>query len=352
MPGRRANKFDKKSTKLSSIDMDEMGEYDQSHVDLEKVESTNLVNDNTHHSKKGAKNKCNKMTTIGTNSSMAATADDKRNTDNLTLPGPLIGGRCYSGERELLKNVYNDCTIFDDIAFAFVNSSGKVGSKHFTRRLLHDDHNRLRKLISHLAAVTIVDKATPTEQWNQYVAMYDIIQKIREIEEPLRKYSEQVRSNDSEENIQARFYDWAKENDIKINEGLIINDYDDYGLGIKAIKDIHDNEVLFTIPYKAILSEEYNDNLRSAFNANLRLAIILMSEALNPNSIWRPYIDMLPKDYNTVLYYTPDQMKLLHGSNSLPDALRQYRLIAKYYVTLSNWPHFNFFEYFHYDIYR
>lgn len=45
------------------------------------------------------------------------------------------------------------------------------------------------------------------------------------------------------------------------------------------------------------------------------LSTFLLKERKDPNSIWRPYLDMLPKDYNSFpVFFTDDEMKWLEGS--------------------------------------
>ena len=45
------------------------------------------------------------------------------------------------------------------------------------------------------------------------------------------------------------------------------------------------------------------------------LSTFLLRERKNPESFWRPYLDMLPKDYNSFpVFFSDQEMKLLEGS--------------------------------------
>lgn len=47
---------------------------------------------------------------------------------------------------------------------------------------------------------------------------------------------------------------------------------------------------------------------------NVALAIHVLNEAYNPKSFWKPYLDALPRTYDTVMYFTPEEIGELKGS--------------------------------------
>lgn len=65
---------------------------------------------------------------------------------------------------------------------------------------------------------------------------------------------------------------------------------------------------------------------------NVALALHLLIEKNSPVSHWEPYINVLPATYNTVLYFSLDQLKLLKGSPAMEDAIRQYKYVARQYA--------------------
>jgi len=60
------------------------------------------------------------------------------------------------------------------------------------------------------------------------------------------------------------------------------------------------------------------------------LSTFLLREKKNPDSFWKPYLDMLPKDYNSFpVFFSDQEMKLLEGS---PFAGRLKAFLPPYYV--------------------
>ena len=55
------------------------------------------------------------------------------------------------------------------------------------------------------------------------------------------------------------------------------------------------------------------DKLTSAL-PQLGLTLHLLEEALNEDSRWAAYIRALPDTYDTVLYFTPQEVEMLRGS--------------------------------------
>lgn len=68
--------------------------------------------------------------------------------------------------------------------------------------------------------------------------------------------------------------------------------------------------------------------------SHIRLAFGLIIEKLNSQSKWKPYLDILPEKFGTVLYYNPTQMKELQGTMAFSTALKQVKFIAAQYAFL------------------
>lgn len=47
---------------------------------------------------------------------------------------------------------------------------------------------------------------------------------------------------------------------------------------------------------------------------NVALAFHVLNELYDPKSFWKPYLDALPISYDTVMYFTPDEITELKGS--------------------------------------
>lgn len=68
--------------------------------------------------------------------------------------------------------------------------------------------------------------------------------------------------------------------------------------------------------------------------SHIRLSFALIIEKLNTQSKCRPYLDILPEKFRTVLYFTPTEMKELHGTMAFSTALKQVKFIAAQYAFL------------------
>ncbi|XP_075157532.1 actin-histidine N-methyltransferase-like [Haematobia irritans] len=198
----------------------------------------------------------------------------------------------------------------------------------------------LRDLIIHLTRIIYIGKTNHLDEWTLYIQIQEILSRIQVLQTPLRCKSSNTDKSSRLVNID-KFYQWVKENGIKY-DGIEIAEFPGYDLGLKAKRDFNKNELLFGIPRKLVLCEENEDCAfarKGIFNvSNLNLACSLMLEASKPDSFWKPYIDLLPETYNTVLYFTVDEMAQLKGSNALSAALYQCNLIARCYINIFNWP--------------
>lgn len=57
---------------------------------------------------------------------------------------------------------------------------------------------------------------------------------------------------------------------------------------------------------------------------NVALALHLLSELYNPESFWAPYLSALPGSYDTVMYFTADDLKELRGSPVFGKHIRKF----------------------------
>ncbi|XP_011177109.3 actin-histidine N-methyltransferase [Zeugodacus cucurbitae] len=226
--------------------------------------------------------------------------------------------------------------------------------------------NELNSLTNALFELGFKQPANPKEEWDQYIEIQTLLHRVQILEAPLRRPTCNPTTEARLANIE-NFYSWATENGLRY-DGVRIAQFAGYELGLEATRDIADDELLFSIPRKLILSEENMDveytPTQFGSMSNLKLSYVLMLEALKPDSFWKPYIDLLPEKYNTVLYFTTKEMEMLRGSNALHAALYQCKVIARQYAFLYNCTvkapsadKFNsmgqaFKEQFNYDLYR
>jgi protein-histidine N-methyltransferase len=91
----------------------------------------------------------------------------------------------------------------------------------------------------------------------------------------------------------------------------------------KHLPDIFKNKAFLECPLLDDLSQSH-----------VRLAVALVIEKLNPESKWKPYLDLLPEKFRTVLYYTTKEMEELRGTMALSPAIKQVKFIATQYAFL------------------
>lgn len=114
------------------------------------------------------------------------------------------------------------------------------------------------------------------------------------------------------------------------------------GLGLLAKKDCAEGDVVIRIPRKVMMSvDTARDSEIGRLVAqdpmlktmpNVALSLHLMLEKTSPASFWEPYINTLPHDYSTVLYFGKEDFDALRGSPAYDDALRQYKFVARQYA--------------------
>ena len=130
----------------------------------------------------------------------------------------------------------------------------------------------------------------------------------------------------------SNFMKWLEENGV-ITKDVSIAEYPSYELGLKAERDIEENDLLLEIPKRVIFSvENAAAELQAVKNDPLihhlpqvELSIALLIEKHKENSKWKAYIDILPNSYNTVLYMTTNDMMELKGSPTLGNYLRKQK---------------------------
>ncbi|KAF8249417.1 SET domain protein [Wilcoxina mikolae CBS 423.85] len=95
------------------------------------------------------------------------------------------------------------------------------------------------------------------------------------------------------------------------------------GRGLVAIASLDQDELLFRIPRGSILSTETSElstlmptNELASLDSWLALILVLIFETrqLSP---WKPYIDLLPENFNSLMFWKPEELSALRGSSVL-----------------------------------
>ncbi|KAK6434826.1 Ribosomal lysine N-methyltransferase 4 [Oleoguttula sp. CCFEE 5521] len=117
------------------------------------------------------------------------------------------------------------------------------------------------------------------------------------------------------------FVSWLEKAGVTISDKIELADLRNRGAGrgVVARKDIAEDEVLFTIPRTSILSPETSalpkDITSSLEDPWLSLILNMIYEhQQGQTSKWQPYLDILPQDFDTPMFWDEDTLSFLKGS--------------------------------------
>ncbi|CAH1159824.1 unnamed protein product [Phaedon cochleariae] len=137
------------------------------------------------------------------------------------------------------------------------------------------------------------------------------------------------------------FTKWVIENGAEI-KGCEIAQFDGFDLGLRVTTEIPFSSLVIAVPRNLMMSLETarKTDLKNIMETdqilsnmpNVALSIFLLYEKFKTDSFWMPYINILPLNYSTVLYFTPEELEELTGSPTLEIALRQIKSIARQYA--------------------
>ncbi|KAF9733637.1 hypothetical protein PMIN06_007849 [Paraphaeosphaeria minitans] len=129
------------------------------------------------------------------------------------------------------------------------------------------------------------------------------------------------------------FLDWLKRSGAEISPKIELKDLRNHqaGRGVVATQNITEDEVLFRIPRSAILSVENsilsNEIPKATFDALgpwLSLILAMLYEHFNSDaSNWAPYFCVLPDEFNTLMFWSEDELVQLQASAVLHKIGRQ-----------------------------
>lgn len=116
---------------------------------------------------------------------------------------------------------------------------------------------------------------------------------------------------------------WLAKSSANISSKIALRDLREYdaGRGVVAISHIAEDELLFSIPRTSVLSVE-----NSALSVKLRealqgldpwasLILVMIYEYLQgANSPWESYFDVLPTEFNTLMFWSEDELAELQAS--------------------------------------
>ncbi|KAM4690813.1 actin-histidine N-methyltransferase [Rhinophrynus dorsalis] len=191
-------------------------------------------------------------------------------------------------------------------------------------------------LISELLQKCSNPNSAPGREWEEYVQIRGLVEKIRKKQKGLS-----VVFDGKREDYFPELIEWARENGAS-TEGFDLVEFPDEGFGLKATRDIKAEELFLWVPRKMLMTVEsaknsvlgplYSQDRILQAMGNITLAFHLLCERANPNSFWLPYIKALPSDYDTPLYFEEDEVQYLHSTQAILDVFSQYKNTARQYA--------------------
>ncbi|KAL7046055.1 hypothetical protein ACKWTF_002463 [Chironomus riparius] len=183
----------------------------------------------------------------------------------------------------------------------------------------------------------------PNHEFEIYNEIYNLLERIIKVESEVKLPFKSSRSEKTIEN----FIDWCANEGAKFDK-IELKNIPDYGLGLVSKKSLKEGEIFIVIPDNMIFSYSkiensipdvlkqkiFSDCPLSENMSNVKLALALMIERMNSQSKFKPYFDVLPNKFSTVLYYTPTEMKELQGTLAFTSALKQVKYIIAQYAFL------------------
>ncbi|EDW62267.2 actin-histidine N-methyltransferase [Drosophila virilis] len=208
-------------------------------------------------------------------------------------------------------------------------------------------NNKKRKalnlVIQAILDVVEMQPANANEEWKQYVELQPLLERLIEQEKPLQLAAcpAEDAANANEQKRLAKvaaFNEWARAGGVQ-TDCVEITTFPGYQLGLRVTRDLAEGELVLTVPRQLIFSEELlpeaQRKLFIDFPTHLNVTYMLIIEKVRgAASNWQPFIDTLPTRYNTVLYFTVEQMQRLRGTSACSAAVRHCRVIARIYASM------------------
>ncbi|XP_064536358.1 actin-histidine N-methyltransferase [Drosophila montana] len=198
-------------------------------------------------------------------------------------------------------------------------------------------------VIQAILDVVEIQPANANDEWKQYVELQPLLERLMEHEKPLQlavcPADDAANANEQTRLAKvAAFNEWARAGGVQ-SDCVEITTFPGYQLGLRATRDLAEGEQVLTVPRQLIFSEELlpeaQRKLFVDFPTHLNVTYMLIIEKVRgAASTWQPFIDTLPTRYNTVLYFTVEQMQRLRGTSACSAAVRHCRVIARIYASM------------------
>lgn len=192
-------------------------------------------------------------------------------------------------------------------------------------------------------AILVKSREKQPDELKHFTELSGLLDRIKLLEGDIKAPFKSSRDTD----VIEKFVTWCQGQGAKFSK-IQLKKLAGHDLGLIAKEPLKKDEIFVEIPEAMIFSfnkvqEGFPEMLKQRVfldcplfdgMSHVRLAFALMVEKLNPNSKWKPYLDILPEKFRTVLYYTPSEMKELQGTIAMSSAVKQVKFIATQYAFL------------------
>lgn len=177
------------------------------------------------------------------------------------------------------------------------------------------------------------------ELWKEHQAIRRTLEEASANQAKLANTDKDLARKRSKETL-TKFNDWAAHCGVK-SESIAVTQCNAVGgFGLKAKTDISQGSVLVSVPRHAMISTDIAKKsavLKKAFERdpivqgmdNVGLALYLSCQRLSTDSKWTPYLDVLPSQFTTPLFYTEDELLDLKPSPIFEESILFYRAVAR-----------------------
>lgn len=214
-----------------------------------------------------------------------------------------------------------------------MGGTGKKGSK----KLASQDAQKLKELLDQvLDKCTTLPSGNAKKEWEDFLEVRSLLEKVRELE---KRLTPELPDRADKWPV---FFKWCLDNGAVTN-GITLQALPDDEYGFAAEHDIQEGDQFLGVPLgmmmttvgarKSKLGALLRDDPIMKSMENVALSMFLILElCAGGASFWHPYISILPRSFNTVLYFSVDELQLLTGSSVLDEALKLHRSIARQYA--------------------
>lgn len=173
------------------------------------------------------------------------------------------------------------------------------------------------------------------KEWKDFLEVQKLLQEVRDLEKPLSP------NLPKRSNKWPAFLKWCSDNSAYLGS-VSIKDLPDGECGLIADEQIEESNQFLGVPLKLMMTTGaakksklgplLRDDPIMKSMSNVALAMFLILEfCAGESSFWHPYISTLPASFNTVLYFSIEELELLCGSTVVDEALKLHRSIARQY---------------------